>query len=63
VRYAVRHWAVSWARTVVLLAVRAEDIGLQRGLAQWLRSLEREAATAQLELNRLALPDVVQLVA
>jgi DNA-binding SARP family transcriptional activator len=63
VRYAVRHWAASGVRTMVLLAVRAEDVGLQRGLAQWLCSLEREAATARLELERLTPQDVVQLVA
>jgi DNA-binding SARP family transcriptional activator len=63
VRYAVRHWAASGARIVVVLAVRAEDAGLQRALAQWLGSLEREATTARLELERLAPQDVVQLVA
>jgi DNA-binding SARP family transcriptional activator len=63
VRYAVRHWAVSGSRTLLLLAVRAEDVGLQGALAQWLGGLEREAATTRLELERLAPWDVVQLVA
>jgi predicted ATPase len=63
VRYAVRHWATSGARLLVLLALRTEDVGLQRTLAQWLCSLEREAATARLELECLARQDVVQLVA
>jgi predicted ATPase len=63
VRYAVRHWAAGGARTVVVLAVRAEDVDLRRPLAQWLGSLEREAATTRLELERLSPQDVVQLVA
>jgi predicted ATPase len=63
VRYAVRHWVASGSRTLLLLAVRAEDAGLQGALTQWLAGLEREAATARLELERLAPQDVVHLVA
>jgi hypothetical protein len=50
-------------RTLVLLALRAEDVETDRALPPWLGGLEREAAMTRLELGRLTPQDVVQLVA
>jgi DNA-binding SARP family transcriptional activator len=63
VHYVVRQWAAAGTCTLVVLAARTEDIGLQRTLAQWLGSLERETATVRLELEQLTSQDVVRLVA
>ncbi|HKO25234.1 MAG TPA: response regulator, partial [Chloroflexota bacterium] len=62
-RYAVRRWVESGVRALVLLAVRAEDVGADRALAQWLGSLERDAPTLRLGLEALTPEDVVHLVA
>jgi hypothetical protein len=62
-RYVVRRWAESSARALVLVAVRAEDVGARRELAQWLGHLERDAPTVRLGLKALTLDDIAQLVA
>jgi predicted ATPase len=61
-RYVVRRWAESGARALVLVAVRAEDVGARRELAQWLGHLERDAPTVRLGLKALTPDDVAQLV-
>jgi hypothetical protein len=61
-RYVVRWWAESGARALVLVAVRAEDVGAGRELAQWLGHLERDAPTVRLGLKALTPDDVAQLV-
>jgi DNA-binding SARP family transcriptional activator len=63
VPYMVRRWAESGVQTLVLVALRAEDVETVRVLAPWLGGLEREAATTRLELGRLTPRDVLQLVA
>jgi DNA-binding SARP family transcriptional activator len=60
--YAVRRWAESGARTLLLVTLRAVDGQSDRVPAAWLGGLEREATTTRLELERLTPQDVVQLV-
>jgi len=50
VQYALRHWGDAKARILVLLAVRSEDLTMDRDLARWLSSLERESPVTRLEL-------------
>jgi predicted ATPase len=61
-RYLVHRWAEAGTRVLVLLAVRTEDLALDRTLAQWLGSLERDVMTTHLRPECLATEDVVYLV-
>ncbi|MBV9282393.1 MAG: AAA family ATPase, partial [Chloroflexi bacterium] len=58
-RYALRRWSEDRGRVLVLLAVSSEHLGADRALAQWMGSLERDAPTTRLGLERLTKPDIV----
>jgi hypothetical protein len=62
-QYMVRRWAQSGTRLVLLLAVRAEDVGTAPGLEEWLERLGRTAATTWLDLDALDEGATIQLVA
>jgi DNA-binding SARP family transcriptional activator/tetratricopeptide (TPR) repeat protein len=62
-RYLARRWAEDGVRALIVLAVRAEDVGTERALAQWLGRLERDAPTTRLAVEVLASDDVQQWVA
>ena len=61
--YLARRWAEGGVRALVVLAVRAEDVGTNRALAQWLGSLAREAPATRLSLAALTAGEVQEWVA
>src|SRR5437868_1748815 len=62
-RYLARRWVEDGVRALVMLAVRAEDVGTEWALAQWLGRLERDAPTTRLAVEVLASDNVQQWVA
>ena len=58
-RYALRRMSEDHDRVLVLLVVAADRLGTDRALAQWIGSLERDAPTARLGLERLTVPDIM----
>jgi WD40 repeat protein/DNA-binding SARP family transcriptional activator len=58
-RYALRRWSDDRDRVLVILAVSAERLGIDRALAQWIGGLERDAPTTRIPVERLAAPDIV----
>jgi DNA-binding SARP family transcriptional activator len=62
-QYTARHWAQSGTRLVLLLAVRAEDVGTAPDLDEWLGRLGRTASTTWLDLDPLDEAATIQLVA
>jgi DNA-binding SARP family transcriptional activator len=62
-QYLARRWAQSATRLVLLLAVRAEDVGTAPDLGDWLERLGRTASTTWLDLDPLDEAATIQLVA
>ena len=62
-QYTARRWAQSGTRLVLLLAVRAEDVGTAPDLDEWLERLGRTASTTWLDLDPLDEAATIQLVA
>ncbi|HEX6508024.1 MAG TPA: AAA family ATPase [Chloroflexota bacterium] len=62
-RYALRRWSEDHNRVLVFLTVSAEHLGTDRALAQWMGSLERDAPTTRLGLERLTVADIVLWIA
>jgi DNA-binding SARP family transcriptional activator len=59
--YAARRWSAANLPILLLFTLRAEDVGADTSLAQWLFGLGRELALARLGLGPLSAEDARQL--